>query len=71
MPFINIVRHIGNVNDFNLKLYLFNSEGQMGISIQPGEPPPLPQRNNRQLIMEIQYKNNISFTTGNNEYIGT
>ena len=44
MPFINIVRHIGNVNDFNLKLYLFNSELQMGISIQPGEPrsPPPP-----------------------------
>ena len=35
MPFVNIVQHIGNVNDFNLKSYLFNSEVQMGISIQP------------------------------------
>ena len=75
MPFTNIVQHIGNVYDVNLKLYLFNSEVQMGIPIQPGEPPPPPPppppRNNWSLIMEFQYKNNISYTTGNKEYIGT
>ena len=33
MPFINIFRHIGNVNDFNLKLYLFKLGGRKNFRV--------------------------------------